>query len=138
MPAGSMIHNKIYLLEDDPDIRTIVKLILSRDGYQVDAFEKISDFNEQLNREGSPDLFIMDVSLPDGNGLDLCRKLVIDKRYHFTPVIIMSAGICNEEKARAAGARDFINKPFEMKIFLHKVDDLLHLHDGINTLARKA
>ncbi len=129
MLARCMIHKKIYLLEDDPDIRTIVKFILLRDGYEVEAFEKISDLNEQLIRDRSPDLFILDVSLPDGNGLDLCKRLGIDKKYFFIPVMIMSAGVCSEEKARAFGARKFINKPFEMKHFLQKVQDLLPLRE---------
>jgi len=123
--CGCMMSKKIYLLEDDPDIRTIVKFILCRDGYEVQAFEKISDFNEQLSKEKSPDLFIMDVSLPDGNGLDLCQKLVVDKKYFFIPTLIMSAGACNEETARASGARNFITKPFEIKNLLKKVKDLL-------------
>lgn len=129
MPARRMIHKKIYLLEDDPDIRTIVKFILLRDGYEVEAFEKISDLSEQLSRECSPDLFIMDVSLPDGSGLDLCKRLVIDKKYFFIPVLLMSAGLCNEEKALSFGARNFINKPFEMKHFLQKVEELLPLRE---------
>jgi two-component system phosphate regulon response regulator PhoB len=131
--TGCMINKKIYLLEDDPDIRTIVKLILSRDGYEVRAFEKISDFNEELVKEQSPDLFIMDISLPDGNGLDLCKKLADDKKYLYVPVLIMSAGIVNEDKLRDSGARSFVNKPFEMKTFLKKVRDLLFLRQRRDT-----
>ena len=124
-----MIHNKIYLLEDDPDIRTIVNFILLKEGYNVEAFEKIGDLNDRLLRGGTPALFLMDVSLPDGNGLELCKKLVSDRKYASIPVLIMSAGVCTEEKARAVGATYFINKPFEMKYFLKKVNDLVPLSE---------
>jgi two-component system phosphate regulon response regulator PhoB len=118
-----MKEKSIYLLEDDPDIQDVIKYILTKGGYKVFAFEKVKDFNEQLEKE-VPDLFILDISLPDGNGIEVSKRLTKDKGLA-APVILMSADIVNERKALEAGARNFIGKPFRMEEFLFTVGDLL-------------
>ena len=118
-----MKEKSIYLLEDDPDIQDVIKYILSKGGYKVFAFEKVKDFNRQLE-QGLPDLFILDISLPDGNGIEVSKELTQGKAIK-TPVLLMSADIINERKALEAGARNFISKPFRMEEFLFTVSDLL-------------
>ena len=71
-----------------------------------------------------PDLFILDVSLPDGNGIDVSKELTHEKAIE-KPVLLMSADVINERKAREAGARNFISKPFRLEELLFTVSDLL-------------
>lgn len=118
-----MKEKKIYLLEDDPDIKDLISYILTKDGYEVFAFEKVRDINAQIEKE-LPDLFIFDVSLPDGNGLDLTQKLVSRKSYT-PPVLLMSADYENQKKAIGSGASYFMRKPFDVDDLRSKVEVLL-------------
>ncbi|MEO6314739.1 MAG: response regulator [Chitinophagaceae bacterium] len=119
-----MTEKNIFLLEDDPDIQACIKHILSKRGYTVLAFETVNDFNKQL-QAGAPDLFIMDISLPDGNGINVCKELANDDGLSLVPVLLMSADIFNQKKAAQAGIPHFISKPFELSYFLNRVEDLL-------------
>ena len=118
-----MKDKRIYLLEDDPDIREIIRYILAKGGYTIFAFERVEDFKKQLEA-GFPDLFILDISLPDGNGLELSRQLT-SNGIATTPVILMSADVINERKALEAGAKNFISKPFRVDELLNTVEDLV-------------
>ncbi len=119
-----MKEKNIYLLEDDPDTRSLVTQILERDGYKVSPFEKVMDFNLQLERR-LPDLLILDVSLPDGNGIDVTKKLKEKRAAFALPVLVMSADQINQEKALVSGAQRFMLKPFNIKDFLKSVNALL-------------
>ena len=113
----------IYLLEDDPDIQEIIRYLLVRDGHKVFAFEKVKDFNRQLEA-GLPDLFILDINLPDGNGLEIVKNLTASIA-PVAPVLLMSADIMNERRALESGANTFISKPFRVEELLSTVDHLL-------------
>ncbi|MEP6746315.1 MAG: response regulator [Bacteroidota bacterium] len=119
-----MKEKKIYLLEDDEDIRELMKYLLTRSGYQVFSFSKARDFYEKLTKE-LPDLFILDVSLPDGNGLDISQTLLSGKNTERIPVLLMSANLHNQEKAIDSGINDFISKPFDIDDLLKKVKSLI-------------
>lgn len=108
------MNQKIHIVEDDEDIRYIIAYILSEMGYQVNVSETIKDFSEQLLNY-KPDLMLIDVMLPDGNGLDLCLEL---KKYPETnkiPIIVMSAHAAEEFVLQKACAEDFISKPFDLE-----------------------
>jgi two-component system, OmpR family, phosphate regulon response regulator PhoB len=119
-----MKEKNIYLLEDDPDIQELISYILTRDGYKVFAFEKVQDFNKQVQK-ALPDLFIMDVSLPDGNGLEVSKQLVIQTGTAMPPILLMSADYYNEPGAFSAGAKSFMRKPFNIADLLGRVEALL-------------
>jgi PleD family two-component response regulator len=61
----------ICILEDDPGITDIIEILLSEEGYQVECYSKVHDFFSK--KDSRPDLFILDVMLPDGNGLEVCK-----------------------------------------------------------------
>ncbi|WP_316739169.1 response regulator transcription factor [Pedobacter aquatilis] len=111
---------KIFVLEDDQDIREVVKLMLESENYVVESFANVHDF---MNRDAKdiPDLFILDVMLPDGSGIDVCAKLKSESMLTKSPVIIMSAHASVDEVARGCSAEGFIAKPFDMENFLDKV-----------------
>jgi len=104
---------RIHILEDDGDIRFIVSYILSETGYEVTEAESVKKFHEQLDKS-KPDLFLLDVMLPDGNGLDVCMELKKDKTISNIPVIIMSAHAGRDLIKQNDCAVDFISKPFDL------------------------
>ncbi|SEA75290.1 response regulator [Pedobacter hartonius] len=109
----------IQIIEDDEAIRDVIEYLLQQSDYEVTVAANAREFKINLFNT-LPDLLLMDVRLPDGNGLQLCRKLKqnIDTRH--IPVIIMSAHATAKESSKEALADDFIAKPFDL-------DDLLKL-----------
>ena len=91
----------------------IIAYILSELGYEVKVSETISDFRQQLSSY-LPELFLIDVMLPDGNGLDLSAELKQDPKTAALPIIIMSAHATVAHVLHKACADDFISKPFDL------------------------
>ena len=110
---NSSIGKRICILEDNKDIREIIELVLHEENYQVFAFGNVRDFwNGALRLQ--PDAYLLDVMLPDGNGIEVCCELKKDKLTQNTPVLMMSANFSGEEKNVQCGAADYINKPFDI------------------------
>lgn len=113
----------VYLLEDDPDISELIAYILTEAGYDVEESGTVRLFNDRL-KNSLPDIFILDILLPDGNGLDICRQLRYDEKTAKLPVLVMSANK-NKEEIDAIGCADgFIAKPFDIDYFRQRVDEL--------------
>lgn len=103
----------IHIVEDDEDIRYIIGYILSDMGYSVKNSETITDFKKQVKTQ-VPDMILLDVMLPDGNGLDLCQELKQDLQTNHIPILIMSAHANLDEVNKLGCAQDFIAKPFDL------------------------
>jgi two-component system phosphate regulon response regulator PhoB len=116
-----MYKKMVYLLEDDPDISEMIAYVLSEAGYDVEQCGTVSRFNEKLMQR-IPDIFILDILLPDGNGMDVCCKLRLDQHTAMTPILVMSANQSKHEVAAAGCADDFIPKPFNIDYFRQRVD----------------
>lgn len=112
-------NKQIHIVEDDEDIRYIIAYILSEMGYAVKVSETIKDFNTQI-KTYKPELMLIDVMLPDGNGLDLCLQLKNDPETAQIPIIVMSAHATAESVLQNSYTDDFISKPFDL-------DDLVTL-----------
>jgi two-component system phosphate regulon response regulator PhoB len=110
----------IHLVEDDEDIRFIVEYVLIEEGYNVESFETASAFYKRLP-DCAADLIILDVKLPDGNGIDICRKLKTDEETAHIPIIIMSAHAAEKSILEEACADGFISKPFDLTNFIDQV-----------------
>lgn len=120
----------ILLVEDDPDIRHLVSYKLSRGGFHV------TEVNDGLNalqeaRRDPPDLVILDVRMPRMSGLEVCRELRAAPGTAGVPIIMLTARARPQdlEQAYAAGATDYVVKPFSPRALLERVE---------NTLARVA
>ncbi|MFC4213044.1 response regulator transcription factor [Pedobacter lithocola] len=113
----------IVVLEDDEGIREVMHLILSLEDYEIASYESVKQF---VNREGSPpDLYILDVMLPDGNGIDVCRDLKsVNKN---VPVLMMSANVSRNEIEHACLADSYLEKPFDINRLLDKVRSLVEM-----------
>lgn len=112
----------IHLVEDNTEISELLTYILKEMGFLVATSSTISDFKKRFH-EVVPDLIILDVMLPDGNGIDLCEQLKSDPATSQVRIVLMSAH--NHVKARALeAADDFIGKPFDLDEFTGKIKRL--------------
>ena len=114
----------ILVLDDDPDLGTIIKLMLAYEGYDVSLSEKSEEIPEIL-RNKTIDLIIMDMLLSGANGKDLCAALKQDDDTQHIPIMMISAHPNAKEICLAAGANDFIAKPFDMDDLLSRVNLLI-------------
>lgn len=103
---------EIVVIEDDDGIRELLQLVLQSQNYKVKAFAKIRTFNHYMEGDQTPDLFLLDYMLPDGNGLDVCHRLKDENDTKMIPVIIMSA---HAELNKMKGADNYIAKPFDIE-----------------------
>jgi DNA-binding response OmpR family regulator len=115
----------ILVLDDDPDIGTMIKMMLEYKGYMVTVSDR-ADMAQQALNNGGVDLIIMDMLLSGVNGTDLCVDLKKNPSTSRIPVIMISAHPNAKEICLEAGADEFISKPFDMNDILSKIDGLLH------------
>ena len=116
---------RILVLDDDPDIGTMIKMMLEYKGYMVTVSDR-ADMAQQALNKGGVDLIIMDMLLSGVNGTDLCVDLKKNPSTSRIPVIMISAHPNAKEICLEAGADEFISKPFDMNDILSKIDGLLH------------
>jgi len=122
------------VIDDDPDLQTVVKSVLESKFYQVIA---ALDGDEGLRKvvDERPDLIILDVIMPGKSGFEVCRELKTDPKYHFfshIPVLMLTVYPDDREKMHlsmregmAMEAEDYLHKPFDPKELLNRVEELL-------------
>ena len=117
---------KILIIEDEPDIRKTLEYNISRDGYEVISASSLSEGREKLE-SASFSLLLLDLMLPDGSGLDLCRELKQDKSLSSMPVIILTAKDDEVDKVVGfeLGADDYVTKPFSVRELILRVKAVL-------------
>lgn len=118
---------RIHVVEDDQDIRQIIEFILEEEGYKVKLFPNASSFHASIN-DNIPDLFLLDVMLPDGNGLDLCKEIRKTNKIKDVPIIVMSAHERLDNVYKLHCANDFISKPFDLNDILLRIQQQITLH----------
>ena len=108
-----MKQQKILVIDDDPDISMMIKMMLEFKGYTVSIAER-PDIAEQTLLASQFDLIIMDMLLSGTNGVDVCRQLKKNQQLSGVPIIMISAHPNAKTECAEAGADDFIAKPFDM------------------------
>lgn len=116
----------IYLLEDDDSIRKLVVYALRSQGYEAEGFERPSAFWRAME-EQLPQLVLLDIMLPEEDGLSVLRQLRLSRVSAHTPVILLTAKSSEYDKVEGldAGADDYIVKPFGMMELLARVRSVL-------------
>ncbi len=111
-------------MEDNKDIGYILQYFLNDEGFDVELFETVADFHTGLAKK-VPDLFLLDVMLPDGDGLEVCSEIKHDAVCKEKPVLIMSAHLPSEIVKKESCADSFIAKPFDLFVILNRVNKFL-------------
>ncbi|MEA4973069.1 Transcriptional regulatory protein WalR [bioreactor metagenome] len=116
----------IYLLEDDESIRNFVEYALNNSGLESCGFEKPSDFYKAVS-ERIPQLVILDVMLPEEDGLEVLKKLRNRSETKKLPVIMLTAKDSEYDKVIGldSGADDYVAKPFGMMELISRIKALM-------------
>lgn len=116
----------VYIVEDDKNIREIESFALKNSGYQVNDFECARDFYKQLG-EKVPNLILLDIMLPDEDGLSIIRKVRRIPETKKVPVILVTAKATELDKVKGldTGADDYMTKPFGVMELISRVKALL-------------
>ncbi|MBQ3666204.1 MAG: response regulator transcription factor [Lachnospiraceae bacterium] len=117
---------QIYIVEDDKNILEIEMYALKSAGYEVTGFERASEFYEKLDIT-VPDLILLDIMLPDEDGLHVLRRIREDDRIANIPVIMVTAKSSEIDTVKGLdlGADDYITKPFGIMELISRVKALL-------------
>jgi two-component system, OmpR family, alkaline phosphatase synthesis response regulator PhoP len=125
---------KILVIDDDPDVHTVVKKILEPQSYKVvSAYDGFEGLRKVVDER--PDLIILDVIMPGKHGFDVCHELKTDEKYHFfsnIPVLMLTVYPEDREKMHLSmregmmmEAEDYLQKPVDAKELVKRVEGLL-------------
>ena len=117
---------KIFIVEDDENIREIEQFALKNAGYETEGFGTARGFLKRLESV-RPELVILDIMLPDRDGLELLRGLRLDGRTFKIPILLVSAKSTELDKVKGLdlGADDYMTKPFGVMELISRVKALL-------------
>lgn len=118
--------SRILIIEDQPDIRKTIDYNLSRESFEVFQAASIAE-GEQAIQQHKPDLVILDLMLPDGSGLTLCRDIKSDPATKNTLVILLTAKADELDRVIGfeLGADDYVTKPFSVRELILRVKAIL-------------
>ena len=116
----------IYFLEDDASIQKLVCYALAKEGYEIKGLSLPSEFWKEIQEE-IPELILLDIMLPEEDGISILKKLREDKKYQDIPVIMITAKTSEFDKVTGLdmGADDYITKPFGMTELASRVNAVL-------------
>ena len=128
----------IFLLEDDVDISKLVRYQLESNGFIVQSFADAGEVLPAAERK-APALFLLDIMVPGGDGLDVCRRLRMNPDLSTIPVIFLTALASESDRVHGLelGADDYITKPFSTRELLARVKAVLRRferHEPAETL----
>ena len=125
---------KILLVEDDAALRSALEELLLREGYEVAKVSNVRSAVEAMNVE--IDLAMLDVGLPDGDGVSLCRQWRSEGIQ--TPILFLTAKDEELDVVRGldAGGNDYVTKPFRMQELLSRIRALLRRNQKDVTVSR--
>lgn len=121
---------RILLVEDDLSLINGLSFVIKKQGYMLDI-ARTSCEEDRMWKNGKYDLVILDVSLPDGSGFDICKKI---REKSKVPIIFLTAA--DEETdiimGLDIGGDDYITKPFKLAVFMSRINALLRRSDNFN------
>lgn len=116
----------IYMLEDDTSIQNFVLYTLKNTGFEAEGFERPSDFWKRME-EQIPDLLLLDIMLPEEDGMEILKKIRENRKTKNLPVIMLTAKGTEYDKVLGldTGADDYVAKPFSMMELMSRIKALL-------------
>ena len=120
----------ILVIEDEPDIRRNLEYNLGREGFNASSVGSLDEAGEKLKSKKF-DLILLDLMLPDGSGLDLCKKIKSNSETEATPIIILTAKDDEVDKVVGfeLGADDYVTKPFSVRELILRIKAILKRSD---------
>lgn len=125
---------KILIVEDDTALRGALEELLQREGYEVRKAANVREARTGL--DGTIDLVMLDVSLPDGDGVSLCRMWRMEGVQ--TPILFLTAKDEELDVVRGldSGGNDYVTKPFRMQELLSRIRALLRRSESSSVISR--
>jgi CheY-like chemotaxis protein len=116
---------KILVVDDDVTMTSLMKALMTMEGHEPTTINESTKAIE-MAATVNPDLITLDLMMPVLTGFELCELLHQDPRFANIPILIVSArdDSDSKEKAKAAGARDYLTKPFGVDQLLEKIKSL--------------
>ena len=114
---------KILVVDDEPDILKVVLYRLQKEGFEIKTAIDGKEALDIIHKE-SFDLILLDITLPELNGWEVCRNLKSDEKVKHIPVIFLTASMPTEgfeERAQDVGVNGYVFKPFEYKVLLEEI-----------------
>lgn len=120
----------IYILEDDENIRKLIAYTLQSHGYECSCFERPSDFWKSIENY-IPDLILLDIMLPEEDGITILKKLRYSSQFKSIPTIMLTAKDTEFDVVTGldAGADDYITKPFGMMALVSRIKAVLRRYE---------
>ena len=134
---AGLLNNKILIVDDDLDLLRGLSVRLNANNYKVsfatDAISAVS-----MARKEEPDLIILDIGLPGGDGFTVMQRLSSMANLASIPVIILTGrdSFANEERATTAGAKAFLQKPVDNNVLLASIGEALQQHTGTQNVMK--
>lgn len=116
---------KVLIIDDDPDVRTVMNILMKKQGYGVETAFNREDALVKL-QHFKPSVILLDVLLSGTDGRQLCQEIKQDDKTRNVPVIMVSAHPGAAENIDNYGADDFISKPINTQVLLEKLDRLVN------------
>jgi CheY-like chemotaxis protein len=117
----------VLVVEDDPDQAAIADIRVSMGGYKVRLAEGLKALREELGAGRLPDILLLDIRLPDGDGFDILAALRRHPKLALLPVVMLTAvtGKENVRRGLELGADGYVTKPYSKKIVVETIRDVL-------------
>lgn len=112
---------RILIIDDDPDIRTVMNILLKKQGHDVETASRKEEVDDKIQKF-QPSVILLDVLLSGADGRKICQAIKQNELTRHIPVIMFSAHPGAADKIDAYGADDFITKPVNTDLLLERID----------------
>jgi two-component system alkaline phosphatase synthesis response regulator PhoP len=123
---SSRVSKSVLVIDDENSVGTLLRFSLRQRGFRVDTADSAAEGFRKAE-QGSFDLIVLDVALPGVDGIEACRQLKTLEQYAEAPIIMISSrgDSVTVDRARRAGAADYLVKPFTFEELLKRIQDQL-------------
>ena len=130
--------NRILIVDDEPDVTELVKYKLEQDGHLCQVVNNPLSFIS-VAREFNPNLILLDIMMPELNGLQLCKMVRSDPKMNTIPIIFLTARGEVEDRIKGleSGGDDYISKPFNTKELMLRVANILNRNQSGGSVNNK-